>query len=354
VGRKIATGALLVVLAGCGSAKQSPPITPAARAHGDFVGIYSDDAFYGDPAYRRTTFEAERAAGVQLIRQPFSWADFMQHASRYDAFVRAAADAGIRVLPILLGPEPGAPAAAGGMPPPSSPARFAAWAAALVRRYGPHGSLWRGDPRSLPITSWQVWNEPNIPAFWAPQPNPAAYARLLAAADRAIKKADPNAEVVTAGLPTSHLGVPADRFLAGMLAAGAKGAFDTVAVHPYAATPAAVLGRVRTLHRVLASSGDNAKIWVTEFGWGTGGKPGPLTVSPARQAAFIKQTLDRLAAVKQSLGIRGAVVFQWRDPKPFPGRRPIWPYYAGLLDDAGRPKPSLAGFRAAAKRLRAH
>jgi exo-beta-1,3-glucanase (GH17 family) len=86
-------------------------------------------------------------------------------------------------------------------------------------------------------------------------------------------------------------------------------------------------------------------VWVTEVGWGTGGKPGPLTVTPGEQAAYVQETLTRLHA----LGVRGVVVFQWRDPKPFPGRREIWPYYAGLNDASGKPKPSLAAFSAAAK-----
>ena len=58
--------------------------------------------------------------------------------------------------------------------------------------------------------------------------------------------------------------------------------------------------------------------------------------------------LTELAANRKRLDIRGAVLFQWHDPKPFAGRREIWPYYAGLLDDTGAAKPSLAAFRSAA------
>ena len=94
---------------------------------------------------------------------------------------------------------------------------------------------------------------------------------------------------------------------------------------------------------------DHAGIWVTEVGWGTGGKPGALTVTPSRQAKYLERTVEQLAAKKTTLGIRGVVLFQWRDPKPFPGRRAIWPYYAGLIDSGGKPKPSLAAVEAAAK-----
>jgi hypothetical protein len=67
-------------------------------------------------------------------------------------------------------------------------------------------------------------------------------------------------------------------------------------------------------------------------------------VTPGKQAEYIKETFAKLRA----MDVRGIVVFQWRDPKPFAGRREIWPYYAGLLDVDGKPKPSLAAFREAA------
>jgi hypothetical protein len=345
--RRLVAAALLALLAGCGGAKAPAPVAPTRP--GGFLGIYSDDVFYGSAAYRRATLAHEHAAGVRLIRQPFTWADFAQAPGRFDGFVRDAAGAGIRVLPVLLGPAPGAPVGTGGITPPSSDARFAAWAASLVRRYGPQGTLWKGDPNPLPVTAWQVWNEPNIPAFWAPRPEPAAYARLLETTSKAIRRADPHAQVVSAGLPTSHLGMSAPRFLESVYAAGAKGSFDTVAVHPYAGTPAGVLRHVTAIRRVIDANHDKAGIWVTEVGWGTGGKPGALTVTASEQAKYLARTVEQLAAKRGALGIRGVVLFQWRDPKPFPGRRPIWPYFAGLLDSGGKPKPSLAAVQAAAK-----
>jgi polysaccharide biosynthesis protein PslG len=342
--RRIVALLLLVLVAGCGGSGGTATTSTSGPAQqpkrSDFVGIYADDVFFGDASYRRQALAAQHDAGVQLIRQPFGWADWAREPQRFDDFVGAAASAGIRVLPVLVGPDPGA-GADGGMKPPAQPARFAGWAALLVQRYGPDGSFWKDHPdtRKLPITSWQVWNEPNITAWWAPKPDPAAYADLLRQTARAIHKVDPKAEIVAAGLPTSHLGTPAPQFLSAVVKAGAP--FDTAAVHPYAATPDAVAKRVQEIQRVAAGK----KVWVTEVGWGTGGKPGPLTVTPGRQAAYVKETIARMRA----LGVRGVVIFQWRDPKPFAGRREIWPYYAGLHDAAGQPKPSLAAFSEAAR-----
>jgi hypothetical protein len=323
---------VLIALVGCGGGSSSKR-APAQPRSPDFVGIYADDVFYGDDAYRRDALAKQHDAGVELIRQPFMFSDFEKDPTRFDAFVGAAADAGIHVLPVLLGVQ-----SQGGMKPPADPARFAGWAAVMVQRYGPKGTFWNGRAKKLPITSWQVWNEPNISAWWSPKPDAAAYAQLLKQTGESIHKVDPKAEIVAAGLPTSHLGVPAPQFLADVVKTGAT--FDTAAVHPYAATPAEVVKRVEAIKRI---AGDK-KIWVTEVGWGTGGKPGPLTVSPERQAAYVKETIARM----HELGVRGVVIFQWRDPKPFPGRREIWPYYAGLHDADGTAKPSLQAFKDAA------
>jgi arabinogalactan endo-1,4-beta-galactosidase len=324
---------LALAIGGCGDRPPQPQERPPARAP-DVVGIYADDVFYGDAAYRRDALAQQREAGVQLIRQPFFRSDFVKDPKRFDDFVGAAADAGIRVLPVLLGNQ-----SESGLKPPDDTARFAGWAAVMVQRYGPDGTFWKGRAKKVPITSWQVWNEPNISAWWSPKPDAKAYATLLEQTAAAIHEVDANAEIVAAGLPTSHLGIPAPEFLADVIKAGAS--FDTAAVHPYAATPDAVVKRVEEIKRV---AGDR-KVWVTEVGWGTGGKAGALTVSPQKQAEYDKDVLTRL----HDMDVRGVVIFQWRDPKPFPGRRDIWPYYAGLHDADGTAKPSLKAFEEAAR-----
>src|SRR3954451_8484310 len=182
VARRLITLALLVLtIAGCGGASEQPGEQPPASKHeSDFVGIYADDVFFGDASYRQDALAQQHDAGIRLIRQPFGWADFERDPQRFDDFVGAAAEAHIRVLPVLVGPDPGT-SARGGMKPPAQPERFAGWAALMVQRYGRSGSFWKDHPDTpkLPVVSWQVWNEPNITAWWAPSPDPAAYASLL-------------------------------------------------------------------------------------------------------------------------------------------------------------------------------
>ena len=66
---------------------------------------------------------------------------------------------------------------------------------AAVGRYGTGGTFWREHPDMprLPVTDWQVWNEPNSPLFWKPKPDAAAYLELLRGFDSAARGADPQA-----------------------------------------------------------------------------------------------------------------------------------------------------------------
>ena len=116
----------------------------------------------------------------------------------------------------------------------------------LARRYGPGGSFWRehpGLPR-LPVQSWQVWNEPNLPVYWPSGPDAGEYVALVRATALGIRRVDPGAEIVTAGLPDSSLGVPLDEYVTAMYAAGGAGAFDVLAVNPYGEDARGVLETV--------------------------------------------------------------------------------------------------------------
>jgi hypothetical protein len=331
----------------------------SARAAGsDAVGIYSEEL---DPANSADPFAvatAIREAGAATVRQPFSWArietapgqlDF----STYDIVMAAAASAGLQVLPVVMDPpawRSTAPASGAlrAMYPPSDDGAMAALATALVKRYGPGGSFWASHPEltAAPIHSWQVWNEPNIPAFWATGPDPAAYVRMLAAVGPAIHAADPSAEVVTGGLPYAGAGIPVPAFVDAMYAAGARGTFDTLAIHPYAATPAGVLEILRLARAQLDRLGDPQRfLRATEFGWATGGPPVTITASEPVQAALLRETIASLQQARGVLRLRGFVVFRWQDKPANPGQADVWALHTGLLREDGTPKPALDAFR---------
>jgi len=338
-------------------------LAPAAHARlpAGFVGITSEDVFAGDEAYRSETLADQRAVRVGLIRQVFDWSlietargryDF----SEYDSYMLALAANRMRVLPILFRPPRfQARRRSGTTCPPSSNASFASFAQAVVRRYGPRGSLWRENPDvpKVPLGSYQIWNEPQLRQYWCNKPNAKQYVAMLKTVGGAIKRAQRGAEIVTAGLPPSKLSgaVAFRKYIRQMYAAGAKRYFDTLAVNSYA-QGAAQLGRLLDAVRGLMNErGDRrAKIWITELGWGDSGVRHRFIVGARGQAQRISQSLALIDKRKKRYKLRGVVYYQWRDAEPY-GGRDMWGFHTGLLRKDGSPKPAFNAFRSGVKKL---
>jgi phage tail protein X len=325
--------------------------------------MVADDVLVGDPASRDRELKRQTAAGVGLIRLTIAWSGIETAPGRYafgslDAQVAATARRHIELLPILFAPPPfrsSAPnqGARRGTYPPARPADMARFAAVLVRRYGPRGRFWSAHPDTpkVPIRRWQVWNEPNLPVYWPPGPDPSAYARLLTATARGIKAGDPAAEVISAGLAQSRLGVPFDEFVRGMYRAGAGKAIDSFALHPYARDALGVLHAVRHTRALLAQLGEHTPIRVTELGWASGGPRSPFTVGEQGQASRIRRALVELASRRRELGVEGVVYFNWKDSQPFAGGHDFFGLHTGLLREDGTAKPALSAFSKAAARV---
>ena len=369
-------GAGIAILAAVqnGGAKSSGPavVTPAAVVPSagalprDYFGMAAEDAFAHPGVYRTATLNRLARIGVGLIRQTFDWATIQPGPRRYnfaayDSFVSSLAARHMTVLPVLLDPPrflSSAPAhgAEPGTYPPRNYADMAKFAATLVRRYGPRGKFWTAHPQlpKTPIRAWQIWNEPSLPAYWPTGPDPAQYTRLLARIARAIRHLDPDAEIVTAGIPDSRLGIPFTRFLEGMYAAGARGDFDTLAIHPYARDAAGLAAAVTTARRIMDKSGDtDSRIWVTEMGWADQGPTSAFTVGSEGQAHRIASALSQLVSARSQTRLRGIVYFGWRDGSPYaPTFKDFWGLHTGLLTLAGRPKPALRAFADTVSRLR--
>lgn len=331
---------------------------PASATPADFAGAQvSENAVSGFANPIRTPAGLP-AGGLGLARVWFWWSDIevkrgVYDFSHYDRIVADAASAEVRLLPVLIDPPtfhssaPRRPEP--GTYPPSDNADMARFAAVLVARYGADGSFWemRPDLPRVPIRSWQVWNEPNIYPWWAPWPDAAAYTRLLRTVGAGIKACDPDAEVVAAGLPNSHahLGPKAGPYIEGMYAAGGRGAFDVLAIHPYGNPTWQVMDQIEEARLIMDSHGDSSTIWVTEFGWGDGGPWTSLVVSSERHAELIFETVRELHARRASLGIRGFTYYQWADI-PLPPRHTdsVW-YHVGLISADDQPKSALFGMR---------
>lgn len=141
------------------------------------------------------------------------------------------------------------------------------------------------------IEAYQVWNEPNLSREWGERPpNPQEYTELLKACYTAIKNADPQAIVISAGLaPTgteSASAMPDTRFLEEMYAAGAAAYFDVLGVNapgykaPPELSPAEAekpeygggrwfaFRHVEDMREIMVANGDEAKqVAILEMGW---------------------------------------------------------------------------------------
>lgn len=206
-------------------------LEPTGPVLGDTFGLASQMKGDADQEWKRR-FEASTLAqmGVGLIRVGFSW-EYVEPENDVwdwtltDQLNETAQEHGLSWNARLAYVTDWA--APGGSPSEVSPDDFADYAGRLASRYC-------GD-----IERYEVWNEPNLYHFWAPDPDPEHYGRLLKAAYVAVKSACPDAEVLYGGLSSNNF--PHDwffntyPFFDQVLSAHPDicDYFDAIPIHPY-------------------------------------------------------------------------------------------------------------------------
>jgi hypothetical protein len=271
-----------------------------------------------------------------------------------DAAIGNAAEAGARVLPILSN-VPGFIYKETTQPPLNGEAR-AGWedfVDAAVRRYGPNGAFWEtnftnppyeGEPH--PIKEWQVWNEPNGKVYFHPHPNPKKYGYLLGITADSIRNADPDAEIMLAGM-FGTAEIPQPRFLRQLYTVdGVKDDFDAIALHPYSKGIHELKLQVRWARREAIRAKDrNVGLWITEMGWASTNGDHPLEKGRAGQAKLLTKSFALLGKHRDNWNVEGVVWFTWEDRID----RAVCQFChsAGLFDFEGNSKPSYAAFKQA-------
>ena len=298
------------------------------------------------------------ASGVETVRVAFDWRAAQPDEGGpisfddTDAVVAAAAARRLPVLPVVHR-TPAWAAIGGPNSAPSGTAAYAQFLTALVRRYGPRGSLWseRPDLPRLPIRQWQIWNEPNLTLFWTPQPFAKRYVARLKAARRAVRAQDPGAKIVLAGLPNISWVA-----LRQIYRAGGRGSFDAVALHPFTATPANIMRLVRLARQETRRFRDGrVPIWITEFSWAASrgkakGPPG-LVTGERGQATKLRKALRRLVRARKRYRIQKVIWYTWLSREG--SRNPFdWSGLRRLRGDRIASAPALAVFRRAARGFR--
>jgi hypothetical protein len=321
------------------------------RRHRPYLGISDNQVQLESPQLMTCTLGLMAADGFGYYRIEINWAGTEYYPGYYnwvgtDALVTSFARHHIHILGGLLG----APRWNSTDPaddaldnyPPANPAQFANFAALNVQRYGPHGQFWRDHPTLPydPITAWQVWNEPNLPEYWPPGVNPAAYAALLRASDVAIKHADASATVVSAGMP--FFGAADETaFISGMFKAGLGDKFDALAIHEYAPTLAVAKQHLLLARKLLNRFHERKKaLWITELGF-AGGNPDAYIPNVRKAAKETRKFFAWLRKTRGLLKLKEIFWYGWFDGGPPGGDTHAWGYHLGLFTSNMQPKPVL-------------
>jgi polysaccharide biosynthesis protein PslG len=330
--------------------------TPAEQFGANVNWLFNGGGF--DEAQIATQLRALRLTGATVARTDVLWERaeptppaggiHLYDWSFDDAIAGSLARAGLRWLAILDYTAPWARLVPTALhSPPRSAAEFGSFAAAFASRYGRGGAFWAAHPDlpQLPVVDYEVWNEPDNGQFWQPLPDAASYAQLYLSSASAIARVDPAADVIVGGL------VNASSFLPQMLAArpDLRGRLQGVAIHPYGATPNAVLAKVRRARSALTELGLAAvPLYVTEFGW-TVHPAGSLNWAPARlRPSYVSQAVTALAHT--NCGVSAVVLYTWTTPQRVLSDKEDW---YGLSPPQGGSSADTEAFASAVRRASA-
>ncbi len=196
-------------------------------------------------------------AGVGFVRFDFLWDDLEPtpgkfNFAKYDQLVDTLSKQGIRILAILAYNHH---ASGKGWNCAPDLLQYCKYARTVVNHFKKR------------IRHWEIWHEPDNPAFWQPQDDMHAYVQLLKHVYPLLKAEDPTCIVHLGGISRS---LPMS--LRHVYEKGGKTFFDVLNIHPFA-NPASegALDAIRHMHKfvlkVMSQYGDgNKPIWFTEIG----------------------------------------------------------------------------------------
>lgn len=330
----VAVAMVPLLVAGCGEDEEQPaslpPRTHAPAVPDGFFGINGQGlrplAEDGELELLDRHLAAIAAGGLDFVRSNIDWPRLepappedgrhTYELAGLDDWVEALAGHGLRWEVAVMGVptpswavDPAAAKVCGSRAFPARAADVAALAEALAERYGTRGSFWRQKPdiEYLPVTDFEIWNEPNLGSFWCPIPQPSAYAAVATASADAIRSADPKATVMLGGLAAfeqttiegpGNAIVSSEEFLRRMLAAAPRlaGQLDVIGVHAYGARPPAVLDRLAYQRRATRAAGLGQRpMSFNEVGWYTSGV-GPLpAIAEDVRATYLGEVTSAVA-----------------------------------------------------------
>jgi len=167
------------------------------------------------------------------------------------------------------------------------------------------------------IRYWELWNEPNIAAFW--KGDPKTLVAMAADAQRIIKSVDPEAIILSPGVAGNYetqvecagnAKYCGSEWLSNWLDLGGTNYIDAVAFHGYPVTgeaPEQIQGSVDLLQATMAQHGiGSLPLWDTESSWGEN------TALPAQgdQTGWLAKHL----LLEESMGVQRTVWYAYDSP----------------------------------------
>lgn len=325
----------LAALALLGASAVSMSLSAASAATGPLFGVNTHFMWHG-PSRTANELSWMRAAGITTARFDLTWGDLEPARGYFDPAVVSKLDnvleamqaSGVQPIIMVLSTPGWANNNAGRWVPPTNMQDYADALRYLAARYAARS----------PGVVWEVWNEPNDPHFWQPSPNAGQYAALLRAAYKAIKDVDPAATVLGGSILFNDR-----KYLDHLYAAGARGYFDALSLHPY--TTAGIgpsdpdsahngyfsyLLTAPQMEQEMAKYGDpNKPIWITEMGWPTS------DVGDSTRALYMRQAVDLVRSWPYVRSVCPYVLDQIDDPS------------YGLVSSTGASTSSWLGYSAA-------
>jgi len=277
--------------------------------------------------------QAAHQLGFKMIRTVVSWNEVEPQPKsyrfqKYDALVASAKSCGVDLIltlsycPPWASSLPGEPAEISSRSMPEGLEAWSCFIGATVTRY------------KQKVRFWQIWERLDNSNFRGTRQD---YAALLIAASKAVKLADPFAEVLASEPGGMDLG-----FIAYLCQKTTLNSFDAICLNPRVETPELAARYFSVLKSILqkTGSGPAKKIYVTDWSFplradATGSSP---RFDPAELSSFVV----RAYAVAFSMGAERVFWTELRDSEANSPEGASW----GLLDSEFQPRPAAKALKA--------
>jgi hypothetical protein len=360
IGRRAGRASLLVALLAV-AAIALPVAGAEAKVPKTFFGITEGGSVDAKD------YQQMHSIKVQSLRMSIPWRLVQPRAgvfnwSSADSRIAALARNGITSAPVLWASPAWATGSNNPAVPPLKAKALRAWkkfVKAAVKRYKKGGEFWKSNPElpQKPIKTWQIWNEPNLPKYFAKKGNPhkpaphaaKSYGKLVKASDKAVNQADKHGKVILAGISNNAKKeqLAPDKFIKTVLKVKKiTKHFTAAALHPYAPSVKKYGERISEFRRALNKGGaKKKKIWLSEVGWGSKKNRQGLNKGLHGQAKILKQSFKQTLARRKKWKIERLYWFEWRDPPKGTPKGCSFCPSAGLLRVNHTKKPAYRKFK---------